>query len=58
METLFTGSYVTVTRGVRIGDYVEFDTAQERLATDIGRRTTRIWMLQNNIAVVPSLPRC
>ncbi|MFQ5797256.1 MAG: hypothetical protein ACE5H0_01030 [Bacteroidota bacterium] len=56
METLFAGSYVTVAGEVRVGDYVEFDTAQEGLATDIGRRTAWIWMHQNTIAVVLNMP--
>lgn len=54
LSNMFAGFYVTVAREVRIGDYVKLDTGQEGYVSDIGWRTTRIQMLQNNVVIVPN----
>jgi small-conductance mechanosensitive channel len=54
LSNLFAGFYLTMTRQVRVGDYIKLDTGQEGYVQDIGWRATMIRMLSNNIVVIPN----
>jgi small-conductance mechanosensitive channel len=54
LSNLFAGFYLTVTRHIRVGDYVKLDSGQEGYVEDIGWRATMIRMLPNNMVIVPN----
>ena len=54
LSNLFAGFYVTMSRQVRVGDYVKLESGEEGYVTDIGWRTTKIKMLPNNVVLVPN----
>ncbi|HAV42492.1 TPA: mechanosensitive ion channel protein MscS [bacterium] len=54
LSNLFAGFYITVSRQIRIGDYVKLESGEEGYVTDINWRTTKIRMLPNNIILVPN----
>lgn len=54
LTNLFAGFYITVSRQLRIGDYVKLETGQEGYITDITWRATRIRALANNTILVPN----
>ena len=54
LSNLFAGIHILVEKPVRVGDYVKLETEQEGYVTDVGWRTTRIRMLQNNMVIVPN----
>jgi len=54
LSNLFAGLYVTVSRQIRVGDYVKLESGEEGYVTDIGWRATKIRMLPNNIVLVPN----
>jgi len=54
LSNLFAGFYVTMSRQIRIGDYVKLESGEEGYVADIGWRATKIRMLQNNMVLVPN----
>lgn len=54
LSNLFAGFYITVSRQIRIGDYVKLESGEEGYITDINWRTTKIRMLPNNVILVPN----
>jgi small-conductance mechanosensitive channel len=54
LSNLFSGFYLTMTRQIRVGDFVKLDSGQEGYVQDIGWRATIIRMLSNNMVVVPN----
>ncbi|MBI3088602.1 MAG: mechanosensitive ion channel family protein [Candidatus Omnitrophica bacterium] len=54
LSNFFAGFYVTMSRQIRVGDYVKLESGQEGYVTDIGWRATKIRMLPNNIVLVPN----
>jgi small-conductance mechanosensitive channel len=54
LSNLFSGFYLTMTRYVRVGDYIKLDSGQEGYVDDIGWRATMIRMPSNNTVVVPN----
>jgi small-conductance mechanosensitive channel len=54
LANLFAGFYLTVSRELRLGDYVKLESGQEGYVEDIGWRSTRIRMLANNRILVPN----
>lgn len=54
LANLFAGVYVTLTRQIKVGNYLKLDTGEEGYLVDIGWRTARIRMLPNNVVLVPN----
>ena len=54
LTNLFAGLSILMTRKVRPGDYVQLDTGQEGIVTDIAWRNTTIRAPENNMVVVPN----
>ncbi len=54
LSNIFSGFYLTVSRHVRIGDYIKLEDGQEGYVEDIGWRATTIRMLPNNMVIVPN----
>ena len=54
LANLFSGFYLTMTRQIRVGDYIKLDSGQEGYVQDIGWRATMIRMLPNNMVLVPN----
>ena len=54
LSNLFAGFYLTLSRQVRLGDYVKLDSGQEGFIEDISWRSTQVRMLANNIIFVPN----
>ena len=54
LTNLFAGFYITVSRQVKIGDYIKIESGEEGYVTDINWRTTSIKMLPNNVVLVPN----
>ena len=54
LSNLFSGFYLTMTRQIRVGDYIKLESGQEGYVEDIGWRATTIRMLPNNMVLVPN----
>ena len=54
LSNLFAGFYVSISRLVRIGDYIKLSTGEEGYVTDINWRCTTMRTNGNNLIVVPN----
>ena len=54
LSNLFAGVHLLADRPIRVGDYVKIAETIEGHVVDVGWRSTRIRMLQNNVVVVPN----
>ena len=54
LSNLFSGFYLTMTRQIRVGDFIKLESGQEGYVEDIGWRATTIRMLPNNMVLVPN----
>lgn len=54
LSNLFAGIYITVSKQIRVGDYIKLDTGDEGYVVDIGWRATRIRTLPNNLVIIPN----
>ncbi len=54
LSNFFAGFYMTLTRQIRVGDYIKLESGQEGYVEDIGWRATTIRMLPNNMVLVPN----
>jgi small-conductance mechanosensitive channel len=55
LSNLFAGIHLLADRPIRVGDYVRLSAENvEGYVVDVGWRSTRIRMLQNNVVVVPN----
>ena len=54
LENLFSGIYLIGDRAVRVGDFVKLETGHEGTVEDIGWRTTRICLRNNNTVIIPN----
>ncbi len=54
LSNLFAGLQIMADKSVRVGNYVKLSTGEEGYVTEIGWRSTRIQMLQNNTVIVPN----
>ena len=54
LVNFFAGVYVTLSKNVRVGDYIRLENEEEGYVTDIGWRATKILTLPNNIIIVPN----
>lgn len=55
LANLFAGIHLLADRPIRVGDYVKLSEGVEGFVIDVGWRSTRLRMLQNNVVVVPNL---
>ncbi len=54
LSNLFAGIYITISKQIRVGDYIKLDTGDEGYVVDIGWRATRIRTLPNNLVIIPN----
>src|SRR5688572_21750023 len=55
LSNLFAGMHLVADKPIRVGDYVKISAENaEGYVVDVGWRSTRLRMLQNNIVVVPN----
>jgi small-conductance mechanosensitive channel len=54
LSNIFAGFYITISRQLRIGDYVRLDSGEEGYITDITWRATQIKALPNNVILIPN----
>lgn len=55
LSNLFAGMHLLADRPIRVGDYVRLSVENvEGYVVDVGWRSTRIRMLQNNVVIVPN----
>ena len=54
LSNVFAGVYVTLSKHIRVGDYVKLESGQEGYVTDIGWRATKIRMLSNSLVIIPN----
>jgi small-conductance mechanosensitive channel len=54
LSNFFAGIHLSVSKPIRIGDFVELDDGTQGEVVDIGWRTTKIRQLANNLAIVPN----
>ncbi|HAL45710.1 MAG: hypothetical protein A2Y12_07595 [Planctomycetes bacterium GWF2_42_9] len=54
LSNVFAGFYITISRQLRIGDYVRLDSGEEGYITDITWRATQIRALPNNLILIPN----
>jgi small-conductance mechanosensitive channel len=54
LSNLFAGFYVSISRLVRIGDYLKLSAGEEGYVTDINWRCTTLRGVTNNLVVIPN----
>ncbi len=54
LSNLFAGFYITLSKQVRVGDFIKLESGQEGYVVDIGWRATRVRMLPNNVVLLPN----
>ncbi|HEY6010782.1 MAG TPA: mechanosensitive ion channel family protein [Nitrospirota bacterium] len=54
LSNLFAGIHILAEHTIRVNDFIRLENGQEGLVLDIGWRTTRIRMQQNNIIIIPN----
>jgi small-conductance mechanosensitive channel len=54
LGNLFAGLHLLADRPIRVGDYVKIGDSIEGFVVDVGWRSTRVRLLQNNVVIVPN----
>jgi small-conductance mechanosensitive channel len=54
LSNLFAGVHLLADKPIRVGDYVKIADTTEGYVVDVGWRSTRVRMLQNNVVIVPN----
>jgi len=54
LSNLFAGVHLLADKPIRVGDYVKIADTIEGYVVDVGWRSTRVHMLQNNVVIVPN----
>jgi len=54
LSNLFAGFHITISKQIRVGDYIKIDSGQEGYVVDISWRSTRIKELSNNMIMIPN----
>jgi small-conductance mechanosensitive channel len=54
LSNLFAGVHLLADKPIRVGDYVKIADTIEGYVVDVGWRSTRLRMLQNNVVIVPN----
>ncbi|MGQ0607033.1 MAG: mechanosensitive ion channel family protein [Chloroflexota bacterium] len=54
LGNLFAGMHLLADKPIRVGDYVKIGDGIEGFVVDVGWRSTRVRLLQNNVVIVPN----
>jgi small-conductance mechanosensitive channel len=54
LSNVFAGVHLLADKPIRVGDYVKIADTIEGYVVDVGWRSTRVRMLQNNVVIVPN----
>ncbi len=54
LTNLFAGFHITISKQIRVGDYVKLESGEEGYVVDINWRSTKLKMLPNNILLIPN----
>ncbi|PIU83776.1 MAG: mechanosensitive ion channel protein MscS [Elusimicrobia bacterium CG06_land_8_20_14_3_00_38_11] len=54
LSNLFAGFHITLSKQIKVGDYIKLEGGQEGYVFDIGWRNTEIRELSNNIIMIPN----
>lgn len=54
LGNLFAGLHIVLSKGIRVGDYIELESTQKGYVLDISWRATRIRTLPNNVVIIPN----
>jgi small-conductance mechanosensitive channel len=54
LSNLFAGLHLLADKPIRVGDYVKIGDNVEGFVVDVGWRSTRVRLLQNNVVIVPN----
>jgi len=54
LSNLFAGVHLLADKPIRVGDYVKIADTIEGYVVDVGWRSTRVRMLENNVVIVPN----
>jgi small-conductance mechanosensitive channel len=54
LSNIFAGFHITLSKQIRVGDYIKLDTGQEGYVVDIGWKNTKVRELPNNIIMIPN----
>ncbi|WP_438969709.1 mechanosensitive ion channel family protein [Methylophaga sp.] len=54
LENFFSGIQLVIDKPIRVGDFIELDSAEQGFVVKIGWRTTWIRMLPNNVVIIPN----
>lgn len=54
LSNLFAGFYISISRQIRVGDFIKLESGEEGYVVDIGWRATRVRMIMNNVVLIPN----
>jgi len=54
LSNLFAGFYITLSKQLRIGDFVKLESGEEGYVQDVGWRAARVRRLPNNVVIIPN----
>jgi small-conductance mechanosensitive channel len=54
LSNFFAGIYLSTSKPIRVGDFVELEDGTQGEVVDIGWRATKVLQLANNLAIVPN----
>lgn len=54
LSNLFAGFYTSMSKQVRVGDFIKLESGEEGYVEDIGWRATKVRMLPNNVVLIPN----
>ena len=54
LANLFAGIYMTISKDLHMGDYVQLSSGEERFVQDVSWRTTTLRTLANNLVIIPN----
>lgn len=54
LSNFFAGLYLSTSKPIRVGDFVELEDGTQGEVVDIGWRATRVLQIANNLAIVPN----
>lgn len=54
LSNFFAGIYLSMSKPIRVGDFIELDDGTQGEVVDIGWRATKVRQLANNLAIIPN----
>jgi len=54
LSNFFAGIYLSMSKPIRVGDFIELDDGTQGEVVDIGWRATKVRHLANNLAIIPN----